>query len=131
VTGNLPGWKATEEQKKTLEKMIGQIKEEDMPDEKELEAMKKEIPNDQLSSWTESAKSAMPSMSSKPSSNKSNDQEPHKSTSTQQKSSGQKTDANRKQPRKLEVRSTGSNKQPTEPAKAKKKQPKKLEKRSS
>jgi hypothetical protein len=49
------GWDATSEQKKVLEKMIGQIKEEDMPEEEEL------------GSWAESAKGTAPSMPSLPS----------------------------------------------------------------
>ncbi|KAF3034539.1 hypothetical protein E8E11_002333 [Didymella keratinophila] len=39
ITGNLPGWKATEAQKKQLEKMVGQINEQDTPSMKELESM--------------------------------------------------------------------------------------------
>jgi hypothetical protein len=31
ITGDLPGWKATEEQKKTLEKMCGQVAETEAP----------------------------------------------------------------------------------------------------
>jgi hypothetical protein len=130
VTGNLPGWEATEEQKKTLEKMTGQIKEEDMPDEAELEAMTKDIGNDQSSSWTESVKSKVPSMQTTKSSNKSIKPEAQKTNSSQHEASEQKTNENRKQPRKLEVRSNPSNAQPREPAKEKKR-PRKIEKRSS
>ena len=130
MTGNLPGWKATEEQKKTLEQMTGQIKEEDMPDEKELEAMTKDIGSDQQSSWTESAKSAVPSMQSITSSNKSSQPKTRKTNSPKLGNSEDKANENRKQPRKLEVRSDHSNTQSTKPAKAKK-QPRKIEKRSS
>lgn len=110
--------------------MTGQIKEEDMPDEKELEAMRKDIGNDQQSSWTESVKSKMPLMQSTSGSDKSSKLEARKTNSSKHKTSEQKTNENRKQPRKLEVRSNHSNTQFTEPAKTKK-QPRKIEKRSS
>jgi hypothetical protein len=37
ITGDLPGWEATEEQKKTLEKMCGQVAETEAPGPEELE----------------------------------------------------------------------------------------------
>lgn len=39
VTGDLPGWKATDEQKATLEKMIGQVNEQEVPSETDLNNM--------------------------------------------------------------------------------------------
>ncbi|KXL47307.1 MAG: hypothetical protein FE78DRAFT_337566 [Acidomyces sp. 'richmondensis'] len=36
VTGTIPGWNATDEQKKALEKMLDQVDEQDMPSEQEL-----------------------------------------------------------------------------------------------
>lgn len=39
ITGTIPGWEATEEQKKTLEKMLGQVNEQDFPNSEELQAM--------------------------------------------------------------------------------------------
>lgn len=39
VTGTIPGWEATEEQRKTLEKMVGQINDQDRPSEHDLTAM--------------------------------------------------------------------------------------------
>jgi hypothetical protein len=63
ATGDLPGWVASKEQKQTLEKMISQIKEEDMPNEKELQELRGEgddaAPN---KSWMESAKGMLPSI---------------------------------------------------------------------
>ncbi|KAH6625387.1 hypothetical protein C7974DRAFT_200669 [Boeremia exigua] len=38
ITGLLPGWKATESQKKQLEKMVGQINEQDAPSKDELDS---------------------------------------------------------------------------------------------
>lgn len=63
ATGWLPGWVASDEQKQTLEKMVGQIKEEDMPDEKELEKLQEEGGNiGPDKGWMEGAKGMMPEM---------------------------------------------------------------------
>lgn len=59
VTGNLPSWKATEPQKKRLEYMMGQIKEEDMPTGDELEYMKRDNGTEEGTSWAQSVTSAM------------------------------------------------------------------------
>ncbi|PNS16151.1 hypothetical protein CAC42_4552 [Sphaceloma murrayae] len=71
ITGDWPGWKATNMQKYQLEKMIGQVNEQERPSEADLEAMTvgdgldgklKDIPivgQDGL--WTETAKSYVPS----------------------------------------------------------------------
>lgn len=48
VTGDLPSWKATEDQKKKLEEMIAQANKEEMPGTKELKSMAKDgwtVPN--------------------------------------------------------------------------------------
>lgn len=60
VTGNLPGWKATKEQKEALEQMIRDVKNQDMPNKGELESMKRDRPKQ---TWGQSAASMMPSMS--------------------------------------------------------------------
>jgi len=39
ITGDLPGWKATEDQKKALEHMCGQIKDTECPSPEELESI--------------------------------------------------------------------------------------------
>lgn len=39
VTGDLPGWVASDEQKKSLEKMLGQVKDTETPTEDELKAL--------------------------------------------------------------------------------------------
>lgn len=39
ITGDLPGWKATEDQKKALEHMCGQIKDTECPSSEELESI--------------------------------------------------------------------------------------------
>lgn len=62
ITGNLPGWKATESQKKQLEKMVGQINEQDAPGKDELENWGNEGASDDQNEVLKNAKSAMPSM---------------------------------------------------------------------
>ncbi|KAF2478952.1 hypothetical protein BDY17DRAFT_46356 [Neohortaea acidophila] len=42
ITGDIPGWKATEEQKGALEKMVNGVREQDRPDEEELTVMSEE-----------------------------------------------------------------------------------------
>ena len=57
VTGiNSWGWKASPGQKKQLEKMVGQVSEQDMPDEKELERLGEE--GGAQEGWMEGAKKA-------------------------------------------------------------------------
>lgn len=63
VTGNLPGKKATEEQKRTLEKMVGQIQEEDMPSTEDLKKMANggwSGAKEQGKTWSKSAATYMP-----------------------------------------------------------------------
>ena len=63
ATSFLPSWVASEEQKKTLEKMVGQVKEEDMPDAKELEKLQEEGGNAAPDEgWMEGVKGMMPDM---------------------------------------------------------------------
>lgn len=42
ITGDIPGWKATEEQKNALEKMINGVREQDRPNDEELVQMSEE-----------------------------------------------------------------------------------------
>ncbi|KAI4951193.1 hypothetical protein J4E91_003899 [Alternaria rosae] len=61
LTSFLPQWAASEEQKKTLEKMMGQANEEEMPGTEELEKFKSEGGGGQADEgWMESAKGMMP-----------------------------------------------------------------------
>lgn len=67
VTGDLPGWKATGEQKATLEKMIGQVNEQEPPSEADLKNMTKWEAGTQNGgheqTWAEYGASYLPSMS--------------------------------------------------------------------
>lgn len=67
VTGDLPGWKATDKQKATLEKMMGQVKEQDDPSEADLNSMAdweaQEQDNQTSQTWAEYGASYLPSMS--------------------------------------------------------------------
>ncbi|EME88536.1 uncharacterized protein MYCFIDRAFT_213325 [Pseudocercospora fijiensis CIRAD86] len=63
VTGSIPGKKATEEQKQTLEKMIGQIHEEDMPSTEDLRGMANDAwsgAKERGTTWSRSAATYMP-----------------------------------------------------------------------
>ncbi|KXT09409.1 hypothetical protein AC579_8442 [Pseudocercospora musae] len=63
VTGSIPGKNATEEQKQTLEKMIGQIHDEDMPSTEDLRGMANDgfsAAKEQGKSWSRSAATYMP-----------------------------------------------------------------------
>ncbi|KAF9736117.1 hypothetical protein PMIN06_006486 [Paraphaeosphaeria minitans] len=64
ITDNLPGWKATESQKKQLEKMLGQVNEQDTPGMDELESWESEGPSEDQKKVMENVKSKMPSMPS-------------------------------------------------------------------
>lgn len=67
ITGDL-GWKATDEQKATLEKMLGQVNEQEPPSEADLTSMAEwEAPKEsdgQTQTWWEYGASYMPSLSS-------------------------------------------------------------------
>ena len=116
LTSWIPQWAASEEQKRTLEKMVGQANEEEMPGTEELEKFKSEGGGGKIDEgWMESAKGMMPDQKevsdaakagaqagggdsdSKPS--ESQPAEPSKSDSTQ------KSDTQgRKKPRKLNAK---------------------------
>jgi len=106
VTGDLPGWEVTDEQKGALEKMVGQVNETERPGEDELQALTKgagggggseekdAAPDEDegqtkddgeqaKGSWTESASSYLPSMGS---SEKSGEGGKEEGTQEQQKS---------------------------------------------
>jgi hypothetical protein len=131
VTGNLPSWAATEDQKKTLEKMVGQVNEQEMPGKEELEKFKGDgagmaAGGEDLGSWVKSAKDMMPSMGGKKSDAEPAEpkKKPRKLESRSNNSSAQGTEtADRKKPRKLEASSNDNNEQPAD-AKADKKPPK-------
>ncbi|KXS93776.1 hypothetical protein AC578_9334 [Pseudocercospora eumusae] len=64
VTGSIPGKKATEEQKQTLEKGVGQIHEEELPSTEDLRGMANDSwsgAKDQGKHWSRSAATYMPS----------------------------------------------------------------------
>lgn len=64
ITGNLPGWTATESQKKQLEKMVGQIEEQDAPGKDELENWGSEDISVDQAQALEKAQSKLPSLPS-------------------------------------------------------------------
>jgi hypothetical protein len=126
ITGDLPGWIASDEQKKTLEKMVGQVNETDMPDENELKDLGKDAGGGSVDEgWVESAKGMMPSAFGGGSKDKSGGQDKEKDGDSVQKEEGQP----RKKPRKLETKSNGT----AECGKsdAPKKKPRKLETKSN
>ena len=115
ISGLVPGWKATESQKKKLEEMVGQISEQKAPGKEELENWGSEISDDQKE-VLDKAKESMPSM---PSAGGEGDDE------------SEKGKGERKKPRKL---NKGDETEEAKPEEAKsevpKKQPRKLQKRS-
>jgi hypothetical protein len=63
VTGNLPGWVASDEQKKSLEKMMNGVQEQEMPDESELSKLHEEGGKAVADEgWMSGVKNMMPSM---------------------------------------------------------------------
>lgn len=64
ITGNIPGWKATESQKKQLEKMVGQINEQDAPGQDELESWGSESISKDQEEAIGKVRSKVPSMPS-------------------------------------------------------------------
>ncbi|KAJ4993189.1 hypothetical protein SVAN01_01164 [Stagonosporopsis vannaccii] len=64
ITGNLPGWTATESQKQQLEKMVGQINEQDAPRKDELESWGSESVSADQQQALDKAQSKLPSMPS-------------------------------------------------------------------
>lgn len=148
ITGNLPGWKATEAQKKQLEKMLGQINEQDAPGMDELESMGNEGPSEEQQEVMDNVKAKMPSL---PSGGDSNGSAPEKGqekgaaddSDKPAKDAGpedekaqddgsetkQAAEKERKKPRKLQPKPEAGATPPAEQAGPKKK-PRKLEKRS-
>ena len=127
-TGVLPGWVASDEQKQALEKMMGQIQEEDMPDENELKKMHEKGGSSLADEgWMSSAKGMASSMSGgdaggggKSSGNdgRKEGKAEQDTTSAESATHGEESAGGRKKPRKLELAGN-------------RRKPKKLEKRSS
>jgi len=122
VTGNLPSWAATDEQKKALERMVGQANEQDMPAKDELEKFKGDgkglaAGGEDLGSWAKSAKDMMPSMGggkedAAPTESK---KKPRKLDSRSSSSTAQSAEtADRKKPPKLETSPNGNKAQPAQ-----------------
>jgi hypothetical protein len=142
-TGDLPGWVASAEQKQALERMMGQIQEEDMPDEAELKRLHEEggaaMPDE---GWMASARNMVssmggtrkPSAESKQKSNEADGLGSSDSPKGKQAATGdaaQKKDAKgRKRPRKLQSQPDNSNVDSAKSASARK-TPRKLETRST
>lgn len=126
-TGGLPSWVASDEQKQSLEKMIGQVQEEDMPDDNELKKLHEEGGSMMADeSWMKSVTDMMPIMAGGDKSSQSaeekesgtkkeNDRNPGHENESSAPDSTSKSDTNsegRKKPRKLA--SKPSNKDDTE-----------------
>jgi hypothetical protein len=63
ITGDFPGWAASNEQKEALEKMIGQVNNEKMPSSSELNAMEKDVDDGELDQeWVQNIRGTMPSI---------------------------------------------------------------------
>ncbi|KAH7072232.1 hypothetical protein BKA63DRAFT_65448 [Paraphoma chrysanthemicola] len=135
-TGDFPGWAASKEQKQTLEKMIGQVQEEDMPGEAELKRLHEEggaaVPGEGWMTTTKNLVSSMGTTSkASPSSTQGKDnaskpgqsQKSKNGNAATETSSRKKEPDDRRRPRKLESASDDP------PAGARKK-PRKLETRS-
>ncbi|EMC99395.1 hypothetical protein BAUCODRAFT_104435, partial [Baudoinia panamericana UAMH 10762] len=61
VTGNIPGWEATEQQKGTLEKMLNGVKDTEMPNDEELGKLSSGAGvAEEGRSWASSASSYLP-----------------------------------------------------------------------
>ncbi|KAF1829901.1 hypothetical protein BDW02DRAFT_610118 [Decorospora gaudefroyi] len=118
LTGFLPEWAASEEQKRALEKMVGQANEEDMPGTEELEKFKSEGGGGKVDQcWMDSAKGMMPDQKEVGEAARTGAQatgggaDSRSSESTSDKPSGgdtnQKSDGQgRKKPRKLNAKSS-------------------------
>lgn len=105
VTGDLPGWVASPEQKQALENMVGQVKEQDMPDEEELKKLQEDggdvAPDED---WMKSAQGTLPSM------NKSDDS-PSDSKSKEGKNSLSNGTADEKQPSQRDTKKDSQDKE--------------------
>jgi hypothetical protein len=120
LTSFLPSWAASEEQKKTLEKMMGQANDEEMPGTEELEKFKSEGGGGNFDEgWMQSAKGMMPDQkevsdaakagaqaTSGDANSKPSESQPEESSKSE---SMQKSDTKgRKKPRKLNVKQDDS-----------------------
>ena len=110
ISGLVPGWKATDSQKKKLEEMVGQISEQKAPGKEELESWGSEISDDQKE-VLDKAKEKMPTMPS---------------AGGEDEGEKGERERERKKPRKLSKGDETEEPKPEVP----KKQPRKLEKRS-
>jgi len=129
-TGKLPSWVASDEQKQALENMMGQIQEQDMPDEKELKKMHEEggsaVVDEGWMSCAQNMVSTMGGGGDGDGDQKQNSEGPDKK-STESAHHGHENTGSRKKPRKLETKSKGDGNATQTPASDRKK-PKKLEK---
>lgn len=134
-TGVLPSWAASDEQKQALEKMMGQVQEQDMPGEDELKKMHEEggaaVADE---GWMSGAKSMMSSVGGGEGGEKSagtgGQKEVKGEPSAESTTHEIQDDGGRKKPRKLETKPKDNEGAKQEPAGDRKK-PKKLETRSS
>jgi hypothetical protein len=120
LTGWLPSWAVSEEQKQSLAKMVGQAHKQKMPGAEELEKLKSEGGGKADKGWMESAKGLMPdskevSEAAKKGAQNTGDSKPNidkpeqaLSGESEQKSNGQE----RKKPRKLNAK-PGSDQAPS------------------
>ncbi|KAF3009912.1 hypothetical protein E8E13_010940 [Curvularia kusanoi] len=98
VAGLVPGWKATDDQKKQLEKMVGQINEQKAPGVEDLESWGNES--------VDAAKSSMPSAGGSEDAGKQDGsrKKPRKLSAEDKTENSSKLESPKKQPRKLEKR---------------------------
>ncbi|KAH9859925.1 hypothetical protein IAQ61_011708 [Plenodomus lingam] len=137
ITGDLPSWAASDEQKKALEKMLDQVNDEEMPDKQDLKGFVEDGGGaDMDEGWLKKMKSCLPSLPSLTSSSgakqQDNDAEKKSSDSSDEKQeSALKTnDQPRKKPRKLEIKSHSEQELSEKSTEQKQKKPRKLETRS-
>jgi hypothetical protein len=133
----LPSWAASKEQKQALEKMVGQVNEQEMPDEGELEKLKGEGGGEGMDEgWMESAKGMMPSMKSGGKVKDGGEQDSKPSSTQKTQKSGTAESAKgadtggRKKPRKLESKRSGSAAGNKDSDTSARKKPRKLETKS-
>ncbi|KAF2854180.1 hypothetical protein T440DRAFT_486779 [Plenodomus tracheiphilus IPT5] len=142
VTGDLPSWAASDEQKKSLEKMLEQVNDQDMPDTEELKGLVKDGGGAAMDEgWLKKMKSYLPSMPSLPGFGGSKEhgngkeQDPGPKDETEEAStsnadsSSKPDDQPRKKPPKLQVKPHPEKESPDNSSSEKRK-PRKLETRS-
>lgn len=117
ITGDLPGWAASPEQKKSLEKMLGQVNDQNAPSEKELETLMEEGDGAVMDEgWLKSVKSFFPSLlpslggAATPKTTQGDNKEAEAKTGEEQRETPASNadpapESNRKKPRKLAVKS--------------------------